>query len=96
LGGIRIDESPIRRIDKKNYIVKGSSPVDEVNSQLGIDLPEKKDYTTMSGMFIYHFGKIPAAKSKLLMKNCQLIVEKMGKRKIEEIRLIPGELPDEE
>ncbi|MCK5057324.1 MAG: HlyC/CorC family transporter [Candidatus Aminicenantes bacterium] len=96
LGGIRIDESPIRRIDKKNYIVKGSSPIDEVNSQLGIDLPEKKDYTTMSGMFIYHFGKIPAAKSKLLMKNCQLIVEKMGKRKIEEIRLIPGELPDEE
>ncbi|MFC2155751.1 hemolysin family protein [Acidobacteriota bacterium] len=97
LGGIRIDESPmIRRIDRQNFIVKGSYPVEDVNSQLDIDLPEKKDYATMSGMFIYHFGKMPATKSKLLIKKYKLIVEKMGKRKIEEIRLIPDDPLGEE
>jgi CBS domain containing-hemolysin-like protein len=88
LGGIRVDDIPIRRIDKKNYVIKGSSSVEEVNTQLNINLPERKEFTTMSGMFIYHFGKMPWTKSKIKIDKHQLIVERMGRRKIEEIRLI--------
>lgn len=96
LGGIRIDEIPIKRIDKQNYLLKGSAPVEEVNSQLGIDLPDKKEYATVSGMFIYHYGKMPVVKSKIKIDNHQLIVERMGKRKIAEVRLILSESTAEE
>lgn len=93
LGGIRVTENSIRPVTKNTYLIKGSIPVEEVNTQLEIELPEKKEYTTMSGMFIYFFGKLPRAKSKLRIADYQLIVEKMGKRKIEEVKLIMVEPP---
>ncbi|MCI0470701.1 MAG: hemolysin family protein [Candidatus Aminicenantes bacterium] len=95
LGGIRIAERAIKPVNKNTYIIRGSISVEEVNAQLDIDLPEKKDYTTVSGMFVYHFGRLPGVKCKLKIKNYHLSVEKMGKRKIEEVKLILSEIPGE-
>lgn len=85
LGEIRIDRSPIQRIRKNTYKIKGNMPVDEVNEQLHLDLTEKVDYTTMSGLFIYHFGKFPKVKSKVRLDDGLLVVKRMGERKIEEL-----------
>ncbi len=61
--------------------------MEEINSKLDIKLPEKKDYTTLSGMFIYYFGKFPGKNSKIKINGIHLMVKRMGKRKIEEILL---------
>jgi CBS domain containing-hemolysin-like protein len=42
----------------------------------------------MSGLFIFHFGKFPKEESKIKIDDHVLVVKRMGKRKIEEIRLI--------
>ncbi|MCP5103691.1 MAG: HlyC/CorC family transporter [bacterium] len=92
LGEIRIGGHSIRRSGENRFIVYAGLPVDEINANLNCHLPEKKDYTTLSGLFIYHFGKIPGENSKIEIGDIQLTVKRMGKRKIEEILLtIRGE-----
>jgi CBS domain containing-hemolysin-like protein len=63
-------------------------PVEEINTKLNIQIPEKKDYTTLSGMFIYHFGKFPHEGSTLTVGDIHMTVNRMGKRKIDEILMI--------
>ncbi len=87
LGEIKIDHQhqAIRQTGENQFVIKGSLPVDEINSKLDIQMPEKKDYTTLSGMFIYYFGKFPGKNSKIKINGIHLMVKRMGKRKIEEI-----------
>jgi CBS domain containing-hemolysin-like protein len=88
LGEIRIGRNPIRKVDKNTYKIRGNIPVDEVNEQLHLSLPDKVDYTTMSGLFIYMYGKFPKVRSKIRINDSMLIVTEMGKRKIEELILV--------
>jgi CBS domain containing-hemolysin-like protein len=88
LGEIEVGRQAIRRTGENQFIIKGSLPVEEVNSKLDIQLPERKDYTTLSGMFIYYFGKFPKENSRIKIDNIHLKVKQMGKRKINEILLL--------
>jgi putative hemolysin len=88
LGEIKVQPSAIRKTGKCAYLIKGDTPVDEVNDHLHVHLPEKPDYTTMSGLFIYHFGKYPREDNKIKVEDALLVVKRMGRHKIEEIRLI--------
>ncbi len=88
LGEIKVGRNPIQSLKENTYIIRGNIPVDEVNDQLQVNLPEEVDYTTMSGLFIYHYGKFPKERCKLKLDDCTLIVKRMGKRKIEELVLI--------
>lgn len=91
LGDLDIGSKNIRKLNDNVFQVKGSTPVEEVNSRLELELPEKKEYTTLSGLFIYEFGKIPQENARVKIKNHLLVAKKMGKRKIEEIILISHE-----
>jgi CBS domain containing-hemolysin-like protein len=91
LGEIQIDKPPIKKILGNTYRIRGSTSVEEVNEKLHITLPEKPEYTTMSGLFIYHFGKFPKEKNKIKINDILLEVKRMGKRKIEELMLIKDE-----
>lgn len=85
LGEIEIGTHPIRQIGENQFLVRGALAVEEVNSKLNIQLPEKKDYTTLSGMFIYYFGKLPKENSIIKIDDMILVVKRMGRRKIDEI-----------
>jgi CBS domain containing-hemolysin-like protein len=88
LGEIKIQQTSIRKTGKNTYLINGNTSVNEVNEQLHLHLPDKPDYTTMSGFFIYHFGKFPKEENKIKIEDTLLVVKRMGKRKIEEIRLV--------
>ncbi len=86
-GKFNIGQSSIDEGDNGTYIIRGELPVEEVNDQLNINLPIKKDFKTISGLFTYFFGRLPKEGSKISIDKCTLQVEKMGKRKIVEISL---------
>jgi len=88
LGEIEIQQPSIRKTGKNTYLINGNTSVNEVNEQLHVHLPDKPDYTTMSGFFIYHFGKFPKEENKIKIEDTLLVVKRMGKHKIEEIRLV--------
>ncbi len=87
LGEIKIEHPPIRKSGDNQFILKGSVAVEEVIAKLGLPLPEKKDYATLSGLFIYYNGSFPHEGSKIKIGDIHLQVTKMGKRKIEELIL---------
>jgi putative hemolysin len=93
LGDIALDNRNITKLNRNVFQFKGSTPVAEINTRLSIDLPEKKDYTTISGLFIYYFGKMPQENARVKIKQNLLIAKKMGKRKIEDLLLIRHEDP---
>jgi CBS domain containing-hemolysin-like protein len=91
LGDYDLAGRNIKKLGNNAFQLKGSTPVAEVNSQLELDLPERKDYTTVSGLFIYEYGRLPLENARIQVKNCLLVAKKMGKRKIEEVVLIGHE-----
>ena len=76
------------RADENVYIIKGAATIKDINRSLPLSLPEKRDYTTLAGFFLYEFGRIPREKEVLIIKGSQFIVEKMNKRHISLIKVI--------
>jgi putative hemolysin len=91
LGDYELAGRNIKKLGHNAFQLKGSTPVAEVNSQLELDLPERKDYTTVSGLFIFEYGRLPLENARIQVKNCLLVAKKMGRRKIEEVVLIGHE-----
>jgi putative hemolysin len=91
LGDFELRGKGIKKLGNNVFQLKGSMPVEEVNAQLELDLPMKKDYTTISGLFIYEYGRLPQENARVQVKKCLLVAKKMGRRKIEEIVLIGHE-----
>ncbi len=91
LGDYELSGRGIKKLSSNVFQLKGSTPVAEVNSRLELELPERKDYTTVSGLFIYEYGRLPHENARIQVKNCLLVAKKMGKRKIEEVVLIGHE-----
>ncbi|MCK7509972.1 MAG: hypothetical protein MZV70_42020 [Desulfobacterales bacterium] len=42
LGELRTSDLPLNHIGEKQYYIKGRLPVEEINGQLGLSLPERK------------------------------------------------------
>jgi putative hemolysin len=72
------------------FVIKGSSAVKEINEKLPLRVPERNDYTTLAGFFLYEFGRIPREKDSFEFEGRRFIAEKMNKRHIGLIRVVPG------
>ncbi len=75
------------KIEENVYIIKGNASIKEINQRLPLRLPEKRDYTTLAGFFLYEYGKIPHEQDILFYEGHKFIVEKMSKRHISLVRV---------
>jgi putative hemolysin len=82
-------EDWITRLGGQGHLVRGSAPVKEVNARLSLGIPEKRDYTTFAGFFLFEFGRIPHEKDTLDFRGHRLTVVKMSKRHISLIQVAP-------
>jgi putative hemolysin len=85
---LELQRPQVKQLGRNRYLIEGQTPVEEVNARLNIHLPERKDYATLSGLFVYHFGKFPESGASITVGDSRLEVKRMGERKIEEILLI--------
>jgi putative hemolysin len=81
------------RFDGGRYLIAAAAPVKEVNALVNLRIPEKKDYTTLAGFFLYEFGRLPREKDRLEFSGFRLTVEKMSKRRIALIEVAPAPEP---
>jgi putative hemolysin len=99
VGDIRDEQDEIfeawfQQADGGEYVIKGSASVNEINRHLPFKIPEKGDYTTLAGFFLYEFGRIPKEKDALDHEGRRFIVERMNKRHISLIRVLPAPAPE--
>jgi putative hemolysin len=56
----REDDSGIKKLNDKEYILSGSLPVDDLKNLLNIkDLPEEEEYKTVAGFFMTNLNAVP-------------------------------------
>lgn len=80
-------ENWYHKISEKEYLIQGLVSVKEINERLDLEIPEKKDYTTLAGFFLYNYGHLPDENSSIIINNLEFTVVKMNKRRISLIRI---------
>lgn len=88
-------EEWISRVEENVYIVKGTASIKELNQKIRLELPEKTEYTTLAGFFLYEFGRIPNVGDVLDYKGHQFRVDEMSKRRINRLRIELGRKGEE-
>jgi len=82
------DEKPI--VDKKEnntYIVQSTQPIEDINDFLPIHFPVNDNYTTLSGLLFYHFGRIPKVNEKIIISDYEITILKIQHRTIQLVTL---------
>ncbi len=78
----------IQKIDDHTYEALGRAHVDEVNTAVGIDLPEDDDFDTIGGFVFSQLGHIPIPSESVLWRDTvRITVLDVSRRRIERLRL---------
>ena len=77
------------RLDGGRVLVAGPASIKDVNALVALHIPEKPDYTTLAGFFLYEFGRLPHEKESLDFGGFRLTVDKMSKRRIALVEIAP-------
>jgi CBS domain containing-hemolysin-like protein len=93
------EESDIRRLSDRRYLVKATTRLDAASHSLGIDLPEG-DYETVGGYLNHVTGRIPAPGSSHRLKDWLILVYEADERHVREVTFqylgrlpVPGHKP---
>ena len=84
------EEPDIQKINDYTYLVKGSTPVDDLNEQLSLGLDaDSEDYDTIGGLLITLLGHIPSGAEERAIKCDNLVfkIEKVKNKRIEKVKL---------
>lgn len=80
-----VTQPPLVEIDADTAQVDGLIRVDEVNEELGIDLPENDRYETVAGFILYQLRHIPVEGELLHYGDIDITVQEMKGPKIEKV-----------
>ena len=81
------EESTISVIDDVTARTDGRAMIDDVNEQLGWDLPESDDYQTVAGCILHHTGSIPDEGQKITIGDIMFEIVRATNRQIESVKL---------
>ena len=80
------NEKQIERIKENEYIIDGSTKIDDVNQELNIDL-KSEEFDTIGGYLIGVLGYFPKANKVIKTDGLEFIVECVEKNRIEKVRV---------
>ncbi len=80
-----VTEALMVEIDEHTVQVDGLMRIDEVNRELGIELPQDDDYDTVAGFILYQLRRIPKQGEGLRYGELSITVQEMKGPKIEQV-----------
>ncbi|RHV39400.1 HlyC/CorC family transporter [Ruminococcus sp. OM05-10BH] len=81
------EEEDVKELGTHEYIVEGSTNLDDLNDELGLNL-ESDDYDSLGGFIIEHLDRLPAAGDEVTTADgVRLVVEKLDKNRIESVHV---------
>lgn len=82
----------IRREPDGSAVIAGTAPIREVNRELGIELPEEGDWTTVAGLCLAVAGRIPSQGETIQLPNgIVLEIVDATPRRIRNVRIGPDQ-----
>lgn len=86
------DDNNITKISEVEYIVSGSTPIQEVNRELDLELEEDSpDYDTIAGLIIDKLNSFPKGKEEINIKNITIVVDNVTNNVVGKVRIIINE-----
>ena len=89
-------ETPYASVDENTLLLDGGIAINQLNSQLGLDLP-LGEYQTLAGFLLERLGHVPEVGEYMNFNALRFTVQRMEGVKIEEVevlRLAPVQEPD--
>lgn len=81
------EEENIRQINALEYIVEGSTNLDDLNDSLDLQL-ESEDYDSVGGFIIEHLDRLPEEMDEITtLDGIRMVVEKLDKNRIEQVHI---------
>lgn len=82
------DEAPLLlKIDERTVETDGIIRLDQLNDELGLELPLDEDFDTLSGLIMSHMGSIPQAGQTLIIDRLEIEVLQASRRSIDRVKL---------
>jgi len=78
---------PMSRVDEDTLDVDARVRVDQINAELGLQIPDVQDYETIGGFVFSTLGRIPAAGEEFQHENVHFSVLSAEPRKINRLRV---------
>ncbi len=76
----------IEVVKEDEYIVDGSSKLDDVSELIGINM-ESEEFDSIGGLIIGALGRIPEEKEEVIIDKIKFIVEDLDKNRIKKVRI---------
>ena len=80
-------EKEYEQINANTYQIDGGMRIEEINDEMGLELPESEDYETIAGFILSRIGHIPRQGEQLRYRDIRIVITKMRAMKIEEVLL---------
>ena len=82
-------ETPeFRRISETSFLVDGGMSLDDINEELGLELPTEEGVDTLAGFLLGQFGSVPRSKEKITYNGYEFIIEKATKKRIHLVKIL--------
>ena len=78
----------MRRIDQDTVEALGRTHIDEINEEMGLELPEDGDFDTIGGLVFSEMGRIPQTGEELIWQDkVRIVVLEATRRRIDRVRI---------
>ena len=91
-----VEEPLIEVLDADHAIVSARMSVDDLNEQMGLDIPESEEYETIGGFVFDLFGRQPNEGETISWSNLDFVVQTLEGGRIDRIQVIRTDRPREE
>jgi len=81
------EEEPVEFLDDDTALVKGEVNIDEVNEQLGIELPEGEEFETIAGFVFNRAGRLVEQGERIEYDGLTIRVERVENTRIRKARI---------
>lgn len=81
------EKPSIRRIDERTFDVEARAYIDDLNEELGGELPEDEDYDTLGGFVFSTLGHIPTKGETFEFQNLRMTITDVDRTKVKAVRI---------
>ena len=88
-----VEEKLIDHLDENTCLVSARMSIDDLNEQVGLDLPEEEDYETIGGFVFGLFGRQPNEGDSIDYEGVNFVVEKTEAGRVHKIKVTKPSRP---
>lgn len=84
------DESPVVELSNGHFVVDASIPIPELNRQVGIELPDGEEYSSLGGFIVEIMGRVPESGAVLEELGHRFLIRSADERRISKVEIVPN------